>query len=189
MKWNIFLTACCLLLLGFDVALLRQNHSLKAQVAEAPLTTAAPAGTQVSDLRGFDVQGRPLLLSYHGARRRKVLLFVFSPTCRFCAENWPNWWRIFPELNQNAVQPAAVDVTATATPEFIVQHQMTAMPVFVQVDPKAVPEYHFHLTPQTILVGADGKVEKVWSGVLTSGDIGELEKLTNHAASPEQSLN
>lgn len=189
MKWNILLAACCLLLLGLNVVLVRQNQYLKAQVAQAPLTTAAPAGTQVSDLRGFDVQGKPLLLSYHGASPHKVLLFVFSPTCRFCAENWPNWWRIFSELDHNAVQPAAVDVTATATPDFIAQHQMTAMPVFVQVDPKAVPEYHFHLTPQTILLSPDGKVEKVWSGVLTVGDIAELERLANQPASEGQGMN
>ena len=179
MKWNILLAACCLLLLGLNIALITQNHSLKAQLAQEPLTTAAPAGTQVHDLRGFDVQGKPLLVSYRGEIRRKVLLFVFSPTCRFCAENWPNWWRVFSELDRNAVQPAAVDVTATATADFIAQHQMTSMPVFVQVDPKAVPEYHFHLTPQTILVGADGKVEKVWSGVLTPRDISELESLAS----------
>ena len=188
MKWNILLAMCCLLLLALNVALITQNHSLKAQLAQEPLTTAAPAGAQVPDLRGFDVQGKPLLVSYRGETRRKVLLFVFSPTCRFCAENWPNWWRVFSQLDHNAVQPAAVDVTATATPDFIAQHQMTAMPVFVQVDPRAVPEYHFHLTPQTILVDADGKVEKVWSGVLTPGDIAELERLTNHSVAEVQQM-
>jgi len=181
-KWNILFSACCLLLLGLNVALIRQNHSLKAQLSQVPLGTEAPPGAHVSDLRGFDVQGKPVSITYQGDTR-KVLLFVFSPTCSFCAENWPNWWRIFSELDRNTVLPAAVDVTATVTPEFINQHQMTGIPVLAQVDPRAVVEYHFHLTPQTILVGADGKVEKVWSGVLSAANMAEIQTLIRHPVS------
>jgi peroxiredoxin len=37
-------------------------------------------------------------------------------------------------------------------------------------------DYRLQLTPQTILVDASGKVEKVWTGVLKDTDVSELKQ-------------
>jgi len=37
-------------------------------------------------------------------------------------------------------------------------------------------KYHFGVTPQTILVGTDGVVKKVWLGALTATQQSEVEK-------------
>jgi len=51
------------------------------------------------------------------------------------------------------------------------------MPVIAQADPKALVRYQFRLTPQTILVDAGGRVEKVWSGVLDASSVAEIERM------------
>jgi hypothetical protein len=176
MKWNVAISACCILLLGANIGLIHQNRQLKAQLSLPPPALEIAPGTQVTDLRGFDVSGKPLELSF-GKDPRKVLVLVFSPTCGFCDENWPKWSQLIPTLDSSAVRPAAVDVTATANPGFVSQHQIAGVPFFVQVDPQAAVSYRMHLTPQTILVDHDGKVERVWTGVLNDSAMAELKRL------------
>jgi thiol-disulfide isomerase/thioredoxin len=175
MKWNIAIGTCCILLLVANIALIRQNQQLKSQLSVPAPTFEAPPGTQVPDLKGFDLAGKSLEVAY-GKDPRKVLVLVFSPTCPFCDENWPKWQQIVPALDRDAVRPVAVDVTATTNQIFVSQHQLAGMPVFVKVDPTAVLGYRFHLTPQTILVDREGKVEKVWTGVLNDAAVSELKQ-------------
>jgi len=78
---------------------------------------------------------------------------------RFCAENWPKWWQIFPALDRAAVRPVGVDVSSGVTRDFIAQHQMTDMPVVAQADPKALVRYQFRLNPDDS-GRCWGKVEK-----------------------------
>lgn len=176
MKWNIVTISCCLLLLIIDVSLLRQNRQLKAQLSAPPPGLEVQAGRQVPDLEGFDVTGKPLSVHY-GADARKVLVLVFSPTCQFCAQNWPRWTELMDGLDQQAVRPIAVDVTSTASPAFLSEHHLSGIPVFFQVQPQIVVSYRFQITPQTILVDGHGKVEKVWSGVLSDSALGEIKKM------------
>jgi peroxiredoxin len=174
-KWNFALAGCCLLLLAANIALIRQNQDLKARVALAPPTLEAAAGAQMPDLHGFDQMGKQVEVAY-GKDQRKVLVLVFSPTCGFCDQNWPKWQQVISSLDPSTVRPVAVDVTATANATFISQHQLSSLPVVVQVDPQATVNYRFHLTPQTILLDHTGRVEKVWTGVLNDSALAELKQ-------------
>lgn len=175
MKWNFAISGCCLLLLSANIALLRQNSRLKAGLALPPPGLEASAGAQMPDLRGFDLEGKPVEVLY-GKDSRKVLVLVFSPTCPFCDQNWAGWQRMISSLDRSAVRPVAVDVTSTANSDFIALHQLAGLPVLLKTDPRATLDYRFQLTPQTILVGPAGKVEKVWSGVLNDSTLAEIQR-------------
>jgi hypothetical protein len=71
-----------------------------------------------------------------------------------------------------------VDVTSTTTASFVSQHQLASLPVILKADPKATLDYRLHLTPQTILVDPNGKVEKVWTGVMTDSGVADLKQRT-----------
>ena len=45
MKWNVAISACCVVLLAANIALLRQNRQLKAQMSLPSPTLEAAAGT------------------------------------------------------------------------------------------------------------------------------------------------
>lgn len=177
MKWNIALGACCVVLLGINLALVRQNRQLKAQISLPPPALELPAGTSVPDLKGFDLSGKPIEVNYR-KDPRKVLVFVYSPTCNFCTENWPKWWDVMSALNREAVRPVAVDVTSSTTAAFVAEHKLNDIGVMNQIDPSARMRYRFQLTPQTILIDATGKVEKVWTGVLNAAAVEELKQRT-----------
>jgi peroxiredoxin len=175
MKWNVAIAACCVVLLAANIALLRQNRQLKAQIALPSPTLEAAVGAQMPDLKGFDPEGKPVEVHY-GQDPRKVLVLVFSPTCPFCDQNWPKWEQVISSLDRSAIRPVAVDVTSTTAPPFVSQHQLTTLPVFLKVDPTATVTYRFQLTPQTILVDPSGKVEKVWTGVLNDSAMADMRQ-------------
>jgi hypothetical protein len=180
------LSGSCVLLLAANLALIRQNRELKAQLSQPPLALEAAAGSHVPDLRGFDEQGHPLEVIY-GKESRKTLVLVYSPACGFCDENWPRWFELVPTLDRDAVRPVLVDVTATSSEPFLASHHLDGVPVFVQVDPRAALAYRFHLTPQTILVDSTGNVERVWTGVLNDSNTTELKQLLARARSASTS--
>jgi peroxiredoxin len=175
MKWSVTISACCVVLLGVNIALLHQNRQLKAQLSQPPPALELATGTRMPDLRGFDPDGKPVEVVY-GKDPRKVLVLVFSPTCPFCEQNWPKWEQVISSLDRSVVRPVGVDVTSTSQAPFLSQHQLTEMPVLEKVDPKVMMNYHFQLTPQTILLDPAGKVEKVWTGVMTDSAVSDLKQ-------------
>jgi thiol-disulfide isomerase/thioredoxin len=174
-KWNFAISGCCLLLLSANIALIHQNSQLKARLALPPPALEASAGAQMPDLRGVDPAGKPVEVLY-GKDPRKVLVMVFSPVCPFCDENWPKWQAMISSLDRSAVRPVAVDVTSTASADFLSQHKLASLPVFLKVDPRDVVDYRLQLTPQTILVDQAGKVERVWTGVLNDSALAEIKQ-------------
>ena len=98
MKWTVALSACCVVLLAANIALIHQNSQLKSQLSLPPPLMEASAGTQVPDLRGVDLEGKPVEVLY-GKDSRKVLVLVFSPTCPFCDQNWPKWQQVISSLD------------------------------------------------------------------------------------------
>jgi peroxiredoxin len=177
MKWSVAISACCVVLLAVNIALIHQNRQLKAQLSQPPPALELTTGMQMPDLRGFDPEGKPVEVLY-GKDPRKVLVFVFSPTCPFCEQNWPKWEQVISALDHSAVRPVGVDVTSTSKAPFLSQHQLTGLPVFEKVEPHVMLNYHFQLTPQTILLDPDGKVEKVWTGVMTDSAVADLKQRT-----------
>jgi peroxiredoxin len=175
MKWNVALSACCVALLAANIALIHQNGQLKAQLSQPPPALELTTGTQMPDMRGFDPDGKPVEVLY-GKDPRKVLVLVFSPTCPFCEQNWPKWEQVISSLDRSVVRPVGVDVTSTSKEPFLSQHELTGLPVFEKVEPKVMMNYRFQLTPQTILLDPDGKVEKVWTGVMTDSAVADLKQ-------------
>jgi peroxiredoxin len=164
-------------LLAVNIALIHQNSQLKAQLSQPPPALELTTGTQMPDLRGFDPDGKPVEVLY-GKDPRKVLVLVFSPTCPFCEQNWPKWDQVISSLDRSVVRPVGVDVTSTSQAPFLSQHQLTGLPIFEKIEPHVMLNYRFQLTPQTILLDPAGKVEKVWTGVMTDSAVADLKQRT-----------
>jgi peroxiredoxin len=188
MKWSVAISACCVVLLAVNIALIHQNSQLKAQLSQPPPALELTTGTQMPDLRGFDPDGKPVEVLY-GKDPRKVLVLVFSPTCPFCEQNWPKWEQVISSLDRSVVRPVGVDVTSTSQAPFLSQHQLTGLPIFERVEPRVMLNYRFQLTPQTILLDPAGKVEKVWTGVMTDSAVADLKQRTGGSKTASVSSN
>jgi peroxiredoxin len=162
-------------LLASNVLLAHQNRELKAAVRTPAKALELKPGVDVPVIAGADTEGNPLNFAY-GEDARKTLVLVFSPTCRSCKENMPNWQALIKGINRESFRIVAVSLKVDGVAEYLNQYHMPDMPVVADLDARTRLAYNFALTPQTMLIDSEGKAEKVWTGVLSGRDKREVEE-------------
>jgi peroxiredoxin len=163
-------------LLVLNASLIFQNRTLRAAAETRTRSTVLRPGNIVPALSGTDIDGKHFTLDYRNDPRKAVML-VFSPRCGFCNKNMPNWKAITQSLDRNSYRIVAVSIISEGVKEYVSQQKLTDVPVIAEVDPKSRVSYEMNVTPQTLLIGSDGKVEKVWTGVLRPDEQSEVGQL------------
>ena len=167
------LIVLCVAMTAANIFLLHSNKELRAKtrtVAEVPV------GKSVKSISGMDFLNTPVSIT---TRSRSTVLMLYSPTCPYCEKNWPSWSSVISHLQDRNVTLATVDLTASATPEFIAAKKTGRALAIKKLDPADFVALDLNLTPQTILIGGDSKVQKVWTGVLKPSDLETLLKLAD----------
>lgn len=161
---KVFQILICLAGLGVLVEnafLLRQNRRLEE--ALAPQITS---GAHFEMLGGLSLDGRfqPLALP---SADSKLLIITFSPGCPACQANQQGWMKLAGVLEQKGVRVLWLSRDPIAiTRDYCLKHGIRL------ADTLADPPYGTYLqlglarVPNTVLVGASGRVEKVWAGRL-----------------------
>jgi peroxiredoxin len=160
-------------LIALNASLIIQNRSLRASAG-----TRSPVlhpGTIVPSLSGKDLDGKDFTLSYSNDPR-KVVLLVFSTRCGFCNRNMPNWKAMVQSIDRNSYRIVAVSIISDGVKEYVSQQKLTDIPIIAEVDPKNRVSYEMNVTPQTMLINSDGKVEKLWIGLFGPDDRSEVER-------------
>ena len=162
------------LIFVFGIALVVSNVFLARRVSHLQqignlLNTSnkLEIGATVPPLAGYDASGGKLTYSY-GEDSRDTLVLAFSPGCRTCDENWPNWTHLIHAINSASTRVVLVNVAPLlkVTPEYLAHHDIGKIPLITEVSPESVEAYRMLYTPQTIVVGRDGKVRRVQVGVI-----------------------
>ena len=163
-------------LVALNVGLVVQNRALKAAGnAGGSRAIVLPPGKSVPALSGLDSEGRQLVFDY-GSDSRRTLLLVFNPNCPYCTKNMPNWNAITLGLSDKEFRVVAVSTVPDGAKEYAEKHGLQNVPVITTPDPKGRVAYEMNVTPQTVLIGADGTVEKVWTGLIQGAERDEIEK-------------
>lgn len=171
-----FFVLLMVVMAGLNVALVVQNKTLKAAAANAgSRSIALKAGKALPALNGVDVEGRKLTFDY-GADPRKTVLLVFSPRCPYCADNMPNWRALAEGVDPRSYRVVAVSLLSEGVREYVTEHGLSNVPVIADPDPKNRVAYEMNLTPQTVLIAADGTAEKVWTGLIRGAERDEVEQ-------------
>jgi len=171
-KMGLVLLLLMLILVALNIILVKQNRDLKTSMNAHPgRPEDIRSGTAVPALEGKDLNGNTFTISY-GADRRKTVLLSFSPQCGICDMNMPNWEAIIKGVDKNAFRVAAVSLVTEGTKEYIARHNFGDTPLMAEIKAEGRSAYKFHSTPQTVLIDASGKVEKVWTGLVR----GEMRK-------------
>lgn len=165
------------MLVVINAALIVQNRKLKSG-GGINRSIILNEGTVVPSLSGIDLNGNKLTFDY-GSDHRGALVLVFSPRCRFCTENMPVWQAIAQGLDRKSYRIVAVSILTEGVKEYISQHELSDVPVIAEVDPKSRVSYEMTVTPQTILIDYDGKVERVWTGFIQADERNEIERTLN----------
>jgi peroxiredoxin len=147
--------------LAENISLFRQNRQLSE--ALAPQITA---GTQLQMLAGIAFDGRlePVVLPAGGS---KLLIITFSPGCPACQANQDGWMRLASTLEQKGVRVLWVSRDPIEiTRDYCLKHGIRLSDMLADPPHRTFGELGLARVPNTVLVGAEGRVEKVWAGRL-----------------------
>jgi peroxiredoxin len=161
-----------------NLLLIQQNHELKAYANRGTRSLALKEGTAVPSIVGEDLSGNRVLEAYT-EDSRQTLLLVFSPSCHVCSENMPNWEKLSRQLDLSRFRLVAMSLKQEGTKEYVANYDLRNGLILSMVDAKTRAAYELALTPQTILIDATGKVEKVWTGVLDGATKKDVEGVLN----------
>ena len=148
-----------------NLLLIRQSRNLQVRLQSVRKELEIQPGSTVPALSGKDPRGNPLVVGY-GQDRKQTVLLVFSPECGVCDVNWPNWDRAIRTADANGDRVVGVNLAPAVSQKYLDQHGLRDRSVIAQADASTVLGYNLRFTPQTIVVGADGEVQWVWTGVL-----------------------
>jgi peroxiredoxin len=153
----------CLLIL----LLARENRRLEERLVRAAL--AAVGGPEIDDLLPevpvTELDGIEAVLAFDGQARETVLL-VFTTTCPACQKNLEPWRDLHRRFGDRYRFVAVGLDPPEETRRFAEQHDLPYR-VVVPADRSAFQRaYGIESVPQTLVVGADGRVKDVQPGVL-----------------------
>ncbi len=147
--------------LAENILLFLQNRRLNE--ALAPQITA---GTQLQMLAGIAFDGRlePVALPAAGS---KLLIITFSPGCPACQANQDGWMRLASALEQRGVRVLWVSRDPIeVTRDYCLKHGIRLSETLSDPPYRTFAQLGLARVPNTLLVGAEGRVEKVWAGRL-----------------------
>ena len=147
--------------LAENIFLFRQNRHLSE--ALAPQITA---GTQLKNLAGiaFDARLEPVALPAAGS---KLLIITFSPGCPACQANQDGWMRLASALERKGVRVLWVSRDPIEiTRDYCSKNGISLSDVLADPPYRTFAQLGLARVPNTVLVGTEGRVEKVWVGRL-----------------------
>jgi hypothetical protein len=164
------------ILIGINFALVRSNRVITEQYQTCEAALHLNPGDKLPALSGVDVMGSHHVVSYR-AGNAKTLLLVFEQRCEACVVNWPYWQAILKRVDAQHVRVVGVDLQEGGLSiQYLARVGFPSTREFVLPDIQSILAYRFRYTPQTILIDADGTVEKVWSGALDPAETKEIEQ-------------
>lgn len=147
--------------LAENIFLFLQNRHLSE--ALAPQITA---GTQLQMLSGVALDGRQESVTLPSADS-KLLIITFSPSCPACQANQDGWMRLASTLEQRGVRVLWVSRDPIEiTRDYCLKHDIHLFDTLADPPYRTFTQLGLARVPNTLLVGAEGRVEKVWAGRL-----------------------
>jgi peroxiredoxin len=147
--------------LAENIFLFQQNRRLNE--ALAPQITA---GTRLQMLSGVAVDGRlePVTLP---SADSKLLIITFSPGCPACQANQDGWMRLARALEPKGVRVLWVSRDPIEiTRDYCTKHGTPLSDVLADPPYRTYAQLGLARVPNTLLVGGNGTIEKVWAGRL-----------------------
>src|SRR5262249_18829469 len=127
-------------------------------------------GSKLPPAAVTSLDGRKGELAFSGL---PTILYYFSPTCAWCEKNLTNV-QALAAATTGRYRFVGVS-TAPDVSAYITRHHLT-FEVYSGMSIDAVRAYHLGSTPETIVVGTDGRVTRVWSGAYSGTRQREIER-------------
>jgi hypothetical protein len=158
-RWSGTAAAFSLVLLVVSVGLntlqARRIRDLVDRKAESP----SRIGQKAPHLTGLTLDGRPRVLRFDEGQ--PTVLYFFSPTCRWCEENWSNVRALSAEQSGRfrfvavAAETALIDFARSRNLDF---------EIVGGVSSTTLKALGFGATPHTLVVSSLGLISQEWVG-------------------------
>jgi hypothetical protein len=102
-----------------------------------------------------------------------TILYYFSPSCGWCERNWLN---IKTLIAGTEGRYRFIGLSTTGDITAYLAKRGLSFEVYTGLSLEAARAYHFGGTPHTVVVRADGRVERAWAGAFASVQQLEVER-------------
>ncbi len=154
----------CLAGLGLlveNALLVRQKREL-----EDTLAPQIASGARLQMLGGLTLDGRFRAIPLPSAEA-KLLVITFSPACPACQANQAGWTRLSSTLEQKGVRVVWVSRDPiVVTKDYCLKNRIPLSDTLADPPHRTYVQLGLARVPNTMLVGGNGQVEKVWAGRL-----------------------
>lgn len=162
-----------------------QDMSSGVQKERTAASAQTLVGSPAPDFTLETLDGEPVSLS--DLKGQVVVLDFWATWCPPCVRSLPELDRIYQEKSTDEIRIFAVNLKedAAQVQKFLRSHSLS-VPILLDKDGEAARKYNIHAIPQTIVIGKDGEVKKVFVGAgndtaeqlraeieSASGDLGE----------------
>lgn len=155
-----------------NALLIKQNRDLKAFISRAQPEFLKP-GQPVPPLAANTMSGQREVVNY--SARAKTVLLVFKPECPACERTVPYWKAIKAACDRNQYQIFGLSLDSNSKTSDFLKANGLILEVFTNIDADVRNAYKLNLTPLTIVVNNNGRVEKIWPGALNEYSNAEVE--------------
>ncbi len=140
-------------------------------------TGAPPAprvGQRLPPLRAHRLDGQPTSINVTEPGGLPTLLYVFTPSCKWCERNLENMNVVLKAAHQSH-RVVALSLDPNAAP-YVERVGWDNLLVLTSPDESTKAAYGLGPTPQTLIIGTDGKVVTAWVGAYGGPVKREVEK-------------
>ena len=158
--WLSVLTTVCVLSLTANAIV--GSRALYGRFSQGQRPPSIPVGAVAPALSVVDSQGSPSQLTFKG--EQPTILYVFSPSCVWCARNLPGIKQIASSVS-NRYRVVGVSLVETGFNQFVAGKTLP-FPLYALEGPQgaALRTLGFQGSPFTVAIGQDGRVIAGWVG-------------------------
>jgi hypothetical protein len=171
-KNDLFLLTLLLVSLSLNLYLGVKLKSVPRVSAE-PSTPKLNPGMTVQAITATNGLGKEERITYSDSPAPTVF-YVFSPSCGWCERNTKNINAIT-SLRKNSFRFIGLALSDQGLAGYTDSHHLD-FPIYKNVSPESIEMLGLASTPQTIVIGSDGKVLKNWVGAFTARVQPEIEQ-------------
>lgn len=154
-----------IVVLAQNILVVKSNRSLQQSLnsANAPII---PTERVLRDISAGSSDGRLQNIPLPSRETEKLLIITFSPGCPICQAAQPEWTQLSKELKG---RPEWRVLWISRDPikntiAYCKDHQIPLEETFADPTYRTYMQLALKVVPNTIVVGAGGRVEKVWAG-------------------------
>lgn len=155
--------------LGFNVYLM---SSRQPRIITEP--TYKP-GMNMPRLQAKEINGASAIIDWADPNdHRPSILYVFTPSCTWCTQNLENI-RVLSNSQHSKYRIIGLSLSEKGLTDYLRQAELPFTVYMHPTDERGdVPD--LRVTPQTLLIGHGGRIEKSWAGAYTGKLQGQIEE-------------